>query len=149
MVATGVTEIGIEDELVGVAPEVKDRLAAYFADVAGLVRSDQTRSSPPVSGHEAASPRREEQRRRCVDALVRMCASRNAAVVVIVDYAEQCRQRAGVSGLAAAASQLMDGLPSRVQPQVAGGWPPGVRFARLVGAFGRRQDPGAIGEEPS
>src|SRR6266511_1360829 len=42
MVAAGVMEIGIEDELVGVAPEVKDRLAAYFADVAsGLVRSEQ------------------------------------------------------------------------------------------------------------
>src|SRR6266545_4108064 len=42
MVAAGVIEIGIEDELVGVAPEVRDRLAAYFADVAsGLVRSEQ------------------------------------------------------------------------------------------------------------
>jgi SRSO17 transposase len=46
MVATGVTEIGIEDELVGVVPEVKDRLAAYFADVAsGLVRSEQRRNA--------------------------------------------------------------------------------------------------------
>ena len=42
MVAAGGIEIGIEDELVGVAPEVRDRLAAYFADVAsGLVRSEQ------------------------------------------------------------------------------------------------------------
>ncbi len=46
MVAAGVMEIGIEDELVGVAPEVKDRLAAYFADVAsGLVRSEQRRNA--------------------------------------------------------------------------------------------------------
>jgi SRSO17 transposase len=46
MVAVGVMEIGIEDELVGVAPEVKDRLAAYFADVAsGLVRSEQRRNA--------------------------------------------------------------------------------------------------------
>jgi SRSO17 transposase len=46
MVAAGVMEIGIEDGLVGVAPEVKDRLAAYFADVAsGLVRSEQRRNA--------------------------------------------------------------------------------------------------------
>jgi SRSO17 transposase len=46
MVAASVIEIGIEDELVGVAPEVKDRLAAYFADVAsGLVRSEQRRNA--------------------------------------------------------------------------------------------------------
>jgi SRSO17 transposase len=46
MVADGVMEIGIEDELVGVAPEVKDRLAAYFVDVAsGLVRSEQRRNA--------------------------------------------------------------------------------------------------------
>jgi SRSO17 transposase len=46
MVADGVMEIGIEDELVGVAPEVKDRLAEYFADVAsGLVRSEQRRNA--------------------------------------------------------------------------------------------------------
>jgi SRSO17 transposase len=46
MVAAGVTEIGVEDELVGVAPEVKDRLAAYLADVAsGLVRSEQRRNA--------------------------------------------------------------------------------------------------------
>jgi SRSO17 transposase len=46
MVAAGVLEIGIEDELVGVAPEVKERLAAYFADVAsGLVRSEQRRNA--------------------------------------------------------------------------------------------------------
>jgi SRSO17 transposase len=46
MVAAGVIEIGIEDELVGVAPEVRDRLAAYFVDVAsGLVRSEQRRNA--------------------------------------------------------------------------------------------------------
>jgi SRSO17 transposase len=46
MVAAGVTEIGVEDELVGVAPEVKDRLAEYFGDVAsGLVRSEQRRNA--------------------------------------------------------------------------------------------------------
>jgi SRSO17 transposase len=46
MVAAGVMEIGIEDELVGVAPAVKDRLAAYFAEVAsGLVRSEQRRNA--------------------------------------------------------------------------------------------------------
>jgi len=46
MVAAGVIEIGIKDELAGVAPEVKDRLAAYFADVAsGLVRSEQRRNA--------------------------------------------------------------------------------------------------------
>lgn len=44
MVAAAVMEV--EDELVGVAPEVKDRLAAYFADVAsGLVRSEQRRNA--------------------------------------------------------------------------------------------------------
>ncbi len=46
MVVAGVMEIGIDDELVGVAPEVKDRLAAYFADVgSGLVRSEQRRNA--------------------------------------------------------------------------------------------------------
>jgi SRSO17 transposase len=46
MVAAGVMEIGIEDELVGIAPEVRERLAAYFADVAsGLVRSEQRRNA--------------------------------------------------------------------------------------------------------
>jgi len=46
MVAAGVLEVGIEDDLVGVAPEVKDRLAAYFADIAsGLVRSEQRRNA--------------------------------------------------------------------------------------------------------
>ena len=46
MVAAGVSEIGVEDELVGVAPEVRDRLAAYFVDVAsGLVRSEQRRNA--------------------------------------------------------------------------------------------------------
>ena len=44
MVTAGV--VGIEDERVGVAPEVRDRLAAYFADVAsGLVRSEQRRNA--------------------------------------------------------------------------------------------------------
>lgn len=37
MVATGVMEVEVEDELAGVAPQVKDRLAAYFADVASGV----------------------------------------------------------------------------------------------------------------
>jgi SRSO17 transposase len=46
MVAAGVFEIGTGDELVGVAPEIKDRLAAYFVDVAsGLVRSEQRRNA--------------------------------------------------------------------------------------------------------
>lgn len=46
MVAAAVMDIGIEDELVGVVPEVRDRLAAYFADVAsGLVRSEQRRNA--------------------------------------------------------------------------------------------------------
>src|SRR3954468_8167390 len=50
MVAAGVTEIGVEEELVGVAPEVKDRLAEYVADVAsGLARSEQRRT-PGVYG---------------------------------------------------------------------------------------------------
>jgi SRSO17 transposase len=45
MVAAGVMEIGIEDELVGVALEVRDRLAVYVADVAsGLARSEQRRN---------------------------------------------------------------------------------------------------------
>jgi SRSO17 transposase len=42
MVAGSVMDGEIDEEMVGVAPEVKDRLAAYFADVAsGLVRSEQ------------------------------------------------------------------------------------------------------------
>ena len=46
MVVAGVMGIGIEDGLVGVAAEVKDRLAAYFADVvSGLVRSEQRRNA--------------------------------------------------------------------------------------------------------
>src|SRR3954453_367753 len=46
MVAAGVMGIGIDDELVGVAPAVKARLAAYFADVAsGLVRSEERRNA--------------------------------------------------------------------------------------------------------
>ena len=45
MVAAGVMDIGVEDE-VGVASEVKDRLAAYFVDVAsGLLRSEQRRNA--------------------------------------------------------------------------------------------------------
>src|ERR1035438_6013401 len=46
MVAASVMDIGIGDEMLVVAPEVKDRLAAYFADVAsGLVRSEQRRAA--------------------------------------------------------------------------------------------------------
>ncbi len=46
MVATDVSEVGVGDELVGVAPEVRDRLAEYFADVAsGLARSEQRRNA--------------------------------------------------------------------------------------------------------
>jgi SRSO17 transposase len=46
MVAAGVMEVGIEGELVGVAPEVKDRLAVYCADVAsGLARFEQRRNA--------------------------------------------------------------------------------------------------------
>jgi SRSO17 transposase len=46
MVAASVMDIGIDDEMLVVAPEVKDRLAAYFADVAsGLVRSEQRRAA--------------------------------------------------------------------------------------------------------
>ena len=42
MVAASVMDIGIDDEVVGVAPAVVDRLAEFFADVAsGLVRSEQ------------------------------------------------------------------------------------------------------------
>jgi SRSO17 transposase len=42
MVAGSVMGIGIDEEMVGVAPAVVDRLAVYFADVAsGLVRSEQ------------------------------------------------------------------------------------------------------------
>ena len=42
MVAASVMDIGIGEEMVGVAPAVVDRLAEYFADVAsGLVRSEQ------------------------------------------------------------------------------------------------------------
>jgi hypothetical protein len=42
MVAAGVMDIGIDDEVVGVAPAVVDRLAEFFADVASsLVRSEQ------------------------------------------------------------------------------------------------------------
>ncbi len=46
MVAAIVAEAGIDDGLVGVASAVKERLAAYFADVAcGLVRSEQRRAA--------------------------------------------------------------------------------------------------------
>src|SRR5215210_6663175 len=46
MVAAGVMEIGVERELVGVGPGDRDRLAAYFVDVAsGLVRSEQRRNA--------------------------------------------------------------------------------------------------------
>ena len=42
MGAASVMDIGIKEEMVGVAPAVVDRLAEYFADVAsGLVRSEQ------------------------------------------------------------------------------------------------------------
>ncbi len=42
MAVASVTEIGVKEEWVGVAPAVVDRLAVYFADVAsGLVRSEQ------------------------------------------------------------------------------------------------------------
>ena len=45
MVAAGVMDVGVEDEA-GVASEVKDRLAAYFVDVAsGLLRSEQRRNA--------------------------------------------------------------------------------------------------------
>ena len=38
--------VGVDEELVGVAPEVRDRLAAYFADVvSGLGRSEQRRAA--------------------------------------------------------------------------------------------------------
>ena len=46
MVASDVMQIGIENERVGAAPQVRDRLAAYFADVAsGLGRSEQRRNA--------------------------------------------------------------------------------------------------------
>jgi SRSO17 transposase len=46
MVAASVIESGIDDEVIGLAAEVKDRLAAYFADVAsGLVRFEQRRNA--------------------------------------------------------------------------------------------------------
>jgi SRSO17 transposase len=46
MVAESVVEIGTGVEIVGVVPEVKDRLAAYFVDVvSGLVRSEQRRAA--------------------------------------------------------------------------------------------------------
>jgi len=46
MVGAVVTDVDVDDELVGVAPEVKGRLAAFFADVAvGLVRSEQRRNA--------------------------------------------------------------------------------------------------------
>jgi SRSO17 transposase len=46
MVACAVVDADVVDELVGVAPEVKDRLAEYFADVvSGLVRCEQRRNA--------------------------------------------------------------------------------------------------------
>ena len=46
MVAASVMDVGTDEEIVGVAPEVKDRLAAYFGGVAsGLVRSEQRRAA--------------------------------------------------------------------------------------------------------
>ena len=46
MVAASVVEAGVDDALVGVAPEIKDRLAAYFAEVtAGLRRPEQRRNA--------------------------------------------------------------------------------------------------------
>ncbi|HEU4650956.1 MAG TPA: IS701 family transposase [Croceibacterium sp.] len=46
MVAASVIDAGIDDEVIGAAPEVRDRLAAYFAEVAsGLVRSEQRRNA--------------------------------------------------------------------------------------------------------
>ena len=46
MVATEVTGVGFGDERVGVAPQVRERLAAYFADVAsGLARSEHRRNA--------------------------------------------------------------------------------------------------------
>ena len=42
MVSVSVMDIGSDEELVGIAPAVVDRLAEYFADIAsGLVRSEQ------------------------------------------------------------------------------------------------------------
>jgi SRSO17 transposase len=42
MVAASVRDIGVREEMVGIAPGVVDRLAEYFVDVAsGLVRSEQ------------------------------------------------------------------------------------------------------------
>jgi SRSO17 transposase len=42
MAAASVMDVGVKEELVGVAPAVVDRLAGYFGDVAsGLVRSEQ------------------------------------------------------------------------------------------------------------
>jgi SRSO17 transposase len=46
MGAPSVMDIGVKQDLVGVAPAVVDRLAEYFADVAsGLVRSEQRRAA--------------------------------------------------------------------------------------------------------
>ena len=46
MVGAAVTDVEVDDELVGVAPEVKERLAAFFGQVAaGLVRSEQRRNA--------------------------------------------------------------------------------------------------------
>lgn len=46
MCAAIAAEAGVEDDVVGVAPEVRDRLAAYFADVvSGLGRPEQRRAA--------------------------------------------------------------------------------------------------------
>ena len=46
MVAAAVVDVDVVDELVGVAPAVRERLAAFFGDVAsGLVRSEQRRNA--------------------------------------------------------------------------------------------------------
>jgi len=46
MVTAAVVEVGVDDDVVGVAPEVADRLAGYFADVvSGLGRVEQRRAA--------------------------------------------------------------------------------------------------------
>lgn len=46
MVVAGVVGAGVDAEVIGAAPQVKDRLAAYVADVAsGLTRSEQRRNA--------------------------------------------------------------------------------------------------------
>ena len=48
MVAVIAAEAGIDDVVVGVAPEVKERLAAYFADVTAGLRRPEQRSNALV-----------------------------------------------------------------------------------------------------